>query len=401
MKKQKIISILIILIIVAFIIPQITLAAWYNPFSWHIWGDFWNYFFHKQTPTTQQATVCTKEAKVCPDGSTVGRGGPKCEFAPCPAPKGVLIDSLKNATLTYPNPYDDSKTDTINLVDGHALIYDAGNIRPRAYDVGVTAIGDLDGDSVAEGVIGIYQGWGANRITPVVFVFSNKNGVLMQIDSALPDSSIWQDETQIKSLSINNGILSVNLLVLATKDQSLPHYQQTATVPKTIQYKLINGKLVEQQADQTADWKTYTNTPYGFSFKYPSTWKYSEFTFGNEVSGIVTSLGFNIGDANNLSVEYHPAPAGTKLYNDFVQGLTPNKKPPQQINIAGGIGFEYSDIITVNAKGQKINPLRMIQVQFLDKNNNAIWVNYNTPVSSEDANIKLFNLFLSTFKFTK
>jgi hypothetical protein len=29
-------------------------------------------------------TVCTLEAKLCPDGSYVGRSGPKCEFVPCP-----------------------------------------------------------------------------------------------------------------------------------------------------------------------------------------------------------------------------------------------------------------------------------------------------------------------------
>ena len=28
--------------------------------------------------------VCTAEAKLCPDGSSVGRVGPNCEFAPCP-----------------------------------------------------------------------------------------------------------------------------------------------------------------------------------------------------------------------------------------------------------------------------------------------------------------------------
>ncbi len=27
---------------------------------------------------------CTLEAKICPDGSTVGRVGPNCEFDPCP-----------------------------------------------------------------------------------------------------------------------------------------------------------------------------------------------------------------------------------------------------------------------------------------------------------------------------
>jgi hypothetical protein len=30
--------------------------------------------------------ACTMEAKICPDGSAVGRSGPKCEFAPCPSP---------------------------------------------------------------------------------------------------------------------------------------------------------------------------------------------------------------------------------------------------------------------------------------------------------------------------
>ena len=29
--------------------------------------------------------ACTLEAKLCPDGSAVGRMGPDCGFAPCPA----------------------------------------------------------------------------------------------------------------------------------------------------------------------------------------------------------------------------------------------------------------------------------------------------------------------------
>lgn len=28
--------------------------------------------------------VCTFEARICPDGSSVGRSGPNCEFALCP-----------------------------------------------------------------------------------------------------------------------------------------------------------------------------------------------------------------------------------------------------------------------------------------------------------------------------
>jgi len=31
------------------------------------------------------STACTQEAKICPDGTAVGRTGLNCEFAPCPA----------------------------------------------------------------------------------------------------------------------------------------------------------------------------------------------------------------------------------------------------------------------------------------------------------------------------
>lgn len=42
-------------------------------------------FFVIQGRTQSGGQVaCTMEAKLCPDGSSVGRQGPKCEFAPCP-----------------------------------------------------------------------------------------------------------------------------------------------------------------------------------------------------------------------------------------------------------------------------------------------------------------------------
>ncbi len=36
------------------------------------------------TPTPTAGVACTLEAKICPDGSSVGRVPPDCEFAPCP-----------------------------------------------------------------------------------------------------------------------------------------------------------------------------------------------------------------------------------------------------------------------------------------------------------------------------
>lgn len=36
--------------------------------------------------TDSNGVACTMDAKICPDGSSVGRVGPNCEFAACPAP---------------------------------------------------------------------------------------------------------------------------------------------------------------------------------------------------------------------------------------------------------------------------------------------------------------------------
>jgi putative hemolysin len=44
-------------------------------------------------PTCVRA--CTEEAKICPDGSAVGRTGPNCEFAPCPNGTGIANPASK------------------------------------------------------------------------------------------------------------------------------------------------------------------------------------------------------------------------------------------------------------------------------------------------------------------
>lgn len=40
--------------------------------------------------------ACTQEAKLCPDGSAVGRTGPNCEFAPCPTTYPPANECLKD-----------------------------------------------------------------------------------------------------------------------------------------------------------------------------------------------------------------------------------------------------------------------------------------------------------------
>lgn len=45
--------------------------------------------------------ACTKEAKICPDGSSVGRTGPNCDFSPCPQISTVAsIPANQNSTVS-------------------------------------------------------------------------------------------------------------------------------------------------------------------------------------------------------------------------------------------------------------------------------------------------------------
>lgn len=44
-----------------------------------------------ETPK-DEGVMCTQEAKQCPDGSYVGRSGPKCEFDLCPIPEGAVME---------------------------------------------------------------------------------------------------------------------------------------------------------------------------------------------------------------------------------------------------------------------------------------------------------------------
>lgn len=40
--------------------------------------------FVEEIESSEEVVLCTMDAKICPDGSAVGRSWPNCEFAPCP-----------------------------------------------------------------------------------------------------------------------------------------------------------------------------------------------------------------------------------------------------------------------------------------------------------------------------
>jgi hypothetical protein len=97
------------------------------------------YFYNKKSPP--ERSVCTLEAKLCPDGSYVGRSGPKCEFSPCPeVPKhadwktynqnGISFEYPENFSTIYINPQD--WPPQVNLIDEPYSCLNAGSETERA-----------------------------------------------------------------------------------------------------------------------------------------------------------------------------------------------------------------------------------------------------------------------------
>lgn len=64
------------------------------------------------------AIACTEEAKVCPDGSSVGRTGPACEFAPCPTAGPMLLGTTPELSVVLPEGYIENKTPNVDRANG-------------------------------------------------------------------------------------------------------------------------------------------------------------------------------------------------------------------------------------------------------------------------------------------
>jgi len=80
-------------------------------------------------PTKPQQKACSAEAKICPDGSAVGRTGPNCEFAPCPAPATkdetaswkVYTSTKHKITFKYPASWYTLSED-LKIMDGTVVV---------------------------------------------------------------------------------------------------------------------------------------------------------------------------------------------------------------------------------------------------------------------------------------
>ena len=87
------------------------------------------WYLKKQHTDMPQGMACTEEALECPDGSYVGRTGPSCSFAPCPAASSETGTLVTGSSLEMPAPAGGNPTETTYRLG----ITFPPNIDPSAY----------------------------------------------------------------------------------------------------------------------------------------------------------------------------------------------------------------------------------------------------------------------------
>lgn len=111
------------------------------------------------TPELNQV-ACTMEAKLCPDGSSVGRSGPNCEFAECPTVKKVdeelvvFQDSTLGLSLSHPSSFKPTKMYSSSS-GGEPIFIISDFFNFKSTDIPLCSIGEYEGKCILDG-----KGWG-------------------------------------------------------------------------------------------------------------------------------------------------------------------------------------------------------------------------------------------------
>ena len=192
------------------------------------------YFFVSQRSDTEPV-ACTLEAKICPDGSAVGREGPSCEFAECP--EKILLKPDVHSDLLPLSPDTEWSTPTQTTFEEY---YDYKNLNEKGFPTMIPLIGH-----------GI-ESTTATKANILFNYYENKLSVLgweetLSIAADGPNGSRWAYTRGKEHIIFNT-----------TWETPIDGYN----------YTIFWGK---ETAD-TSTWKTYRNEEFGFEFQYPEEW---------------------------------------------------------------------------------------------------------------------------------
>ena len=159
-----------------------------------------------------------------------------------------------------------------------------------------------------------------------------------------------------------------------------------------------------QNADETADWKTYANAEYGFEMKYPQDWEVTSNDKGNQItfSGSRLENG-TFGFSAILFVQSNPKKLSAKDFvaevikkNDGLSAPKLSYKTQQEITINGLLAYELGGVFGGDSFEELI---------YIVKDDYVL--TFDFPIAQENPNFvdpignnAIVHQMLSTFKFT-
>lgn len=264
----------------------------------------------KQISPPASSKACPADAKLCPDGSTVGRTGPNCDFAPCPT-QTATQQADKTYTKDFPDPkflypfpiikYPSTWTYTKQSMEGTA-------------DQQLTF---TDSSGTTQVVIYISSmDFLSGFYTPQQAVL----GKLQQVTiNSLTAYHIQNQKTYLDGyfFPARDGYVAIELVTEAARNA----WQQMVN---TLSF------------DQTVGYGTYNNTAYNYTFKYPNTFSLVSPQTAEIDSSVALkrTTDFNLGPPQVLSIPIIEADVQTYLpQNTSLQAAFQQLKAPGYNNI--------------------------------------------------------------------
>ncbi len=163
------------------------------------------------------------------------------------SPVSTLPDAgmlLSNATYSF---YGDTFTLANGAVtlQGHAFATSSATttmpLIPMGYNLAATSTGTIGPSGEPGAVAALYRGFGANLQWTTLFLFAqNADGTIHQIASGVA----YQGDAKIQSVSLDNGSITLSLLVVSAADMQKPHYEQVPTQPTTLHFTVSGDRII-------------------------------------------------------------------------------------------------------------------------------------------------------------
>ncbi|TRZ80082.1 hypothetical protein D4R86_04955 [bacterium] len=294
--------------------------------------------------------------------------------------KQLTLESIKN-TEYYCKPCNAN----IQLADGHYVkkFPDSASVLNIKIFNDMVAFGDLNDDGIQDAAVILDSSEGGSGHFYELAVLANTNGEPLYLDSA-----IIGDRVVINSMTIQSGVIILDIITHGLNDALC-----CPTTEKIIRYELSGNQLVKILDNETVDWKTYTNTEYGFEIKYPSSW--------NITKDALQKIGEYGTASKSLEIVGNSAIEVPKLYL-WVNPLGFGVNPPDIVyelilNKENKIEIKNREEIPQTEENLNVDKQTIIFCKTAELGTNMYAIEF--VFDEEDEGIKTFNQILSTFKF--